>query len=73
MIKNYRYNIRCCNCGELIKRNHKCERNRLRWNKFLCGDCKKYKPYISFGRDKSKKYGIRFNCKECRRKKGNGN
>lgn len=75
--KNYRYNTICKNCGKYIKKNekglHKKCQPRLMASRFLCGMCKKYKPYDDFGRDKSKKYGIRFNCKECRRKKDNGN
>jgi len=80
--KNYRYNVICKNCGKFISRKNeyehktlfcfKCE-SRVELDKFLCGICGKYLPYDKFGRDKSKKYGIRYNCNDCRKKKGWGN
>lgn len=75
--KNYRYSKHCKNCGKYIKLididKHKLCKPKILFNKFLCGNCGRYKSYEEFGRDKTKKYGIRHNCYECRRVKGNGN
>lgn len=60
---NYRYNITCEECGEFIKKNHKCKRARIRYNKF---HCRKYLPYNEFQRDCTKRYGINTCCKKCR-------
>jgi hypothetical protein len=66
---------RCKFCGEFVenKSKHKCKRKKVKAHKFKCGDCKKYLYKRYFQKDKSRKYGIRYNCKKCRAKKGNGN
>jgi len=76
-MKNYRYKNRCKDCGKFVSKkntNHyKVCKPKINGDMFLCKSCGEYKFYENFGRDKEKRYGIRYNCKECRRKAGNGN
>jgi DNA-directed RNA polymerase subunit RPC12/RpoP len=76
--------MRCKNCGHFLDLSGKCNNPKCKKrviNRYLlfgeelyrCGDCGKYLPKDYFGFDKSKKFNIRYNCKECRSKNGNGN
>lgn len=67
-MKNYRYKTICHECGEFIKKKHKCKRKRLKHNKFYCRKCKEYLKYDNFQRDCTKRYGINTICKKCRSK-----
>lgn len=73
------YNLHCPNCGRYLVCNY-CSPKIVYGSDegimvllYKCGDCKKYLPSRKFQKDNRKKYGIRYNCKECRSKRGNGN
>jgi len=59
---------KCLKCGQNIGENkHVCMARKVKNNKYQCCVCKKFLNKNKFSKDKTKKEGIEYQCKECRR------
>jgi hypothetical protein len=63
---------KCFKCGRVIgKKRHICVTRKIKKGRYQCCICKKFLKKNKFAKDRTKKIGIEYRCKECSKRKKN--